>query len=187
MLCDMSHITCGKFFRFEVAKLPPQTCHPSRRPRRSRTASYASRMWAGRSPFSSRWDFAVWLRFHYFDICGLVSLEISMPFSETSVFATLDLRIRVQKYCIFWKGAVWGGWELMFVVRGCFNFELFEDYALENAFLNWDSSVNLVIVWLGFWIQCWVYVQTLGSSINWLMAVSISVHAFWVPEFDRML
>jgi hypothetical protein len=24
MLCDMSHITCGKFFRFEVAKLPPQ-------------------------------------------------------------------------------------------------------------------------------------------------------------------
>jgi hypothetical protein len=25
MLCDMSHITCGKFFRFEVAKLPPQT------------------------------------------------------------------------------------------------------------------------------------------------------------------
>jgi hypothetical protein len=25
MLCDMSHITCGNFFRFEVAKLPPQT------------------------------------------------------------------------------------------------------------------------------------------------------------------
>jgi hypothetical protein len=25
MLCDMSHITYGKFFRFEVAKLPPQT------------------------------------------------------------------------------------------------------------------------------------------------------------------
>jgi hypothetical protein len=25
MLCDMSHTTCGNFFRFEVAKLPPQT------------------------------------------------------------------------------------------------------------------------------------------------------------------
>jgi hypothetical protein len=28
MLCDMSHITCGNFFRFEVAKLPPQTRRP---------------------------------------------------------------------------------------------------------------------------------------------------------------
>jgi hypothetical protein len=28
MLCDMSHITCGKFFRFEVAKLPLQTRRP---------------------------------------------------------------------------------------------------------------------------------------------------------------
>jgi hypothetical protein len=28
MLCDMSHITCGNFFRFEVAKLPPQTWRP---------------------------------------------------------------------------------------------------------------------------------------------------------------
>jgi hypothetical protein len=28
MLCDMSHITCGKFFRFEVAKLLPQTRRP---------------------------------------------------------------------------------------------------------------------------------------------------------------
>jgi hypothetical protein len=28
MLCDMSHTTCGKFFRFEVAKLPPQTQRP---------------------------------------------------------------------------------------------------------------------------------------------------------------
>jgi hypothetical protein len=25
MLCDMSHITRGNFFRFEVVKLPPQT------------------------------------------------------------------------------------------------------------------------------------------------------------------
>jgi hypothetical protein len=28
MLCDMSHITCGNIFRFEVAKLPPQTPRP---------------------------------------------------------------------------------------------------------------------------------------------------------------
>jgi hypothetical protein len=30
MLCDMSHITCAKKFRFEVAKLPPQMpCLPT--------------------------------------------------------------------------------------------------------------------------------------------------------------
>jgi hypothetical protein len=28
MLCDMSHITCGKFFRFEVAKLLRQMQRP---------------------------------------------------------------------------------------------------------------------------------------------------------------